>query len=260
MPGEDLRVYNRMGRHGERLIPGYRYLQTFEGLYPAYGTQLDFGYLGLGRLTFTNELWGSCNHDLDDDGHTDAEETLAWHDAFGHGRSWIEFKPAQHPQLGEIEIGGWDQFATRMPPAEIFIEEGFRNALFTLYHAECFAELEFVSATAKPAGDGLYRVQLCLKNRGVMATDTQKAVERREDEPVRVTVEGASIAACGMADEWFKDVSLQTGKQDVLRLSRIGPESLVYAELLVRANAGQTLKLHASHPRATRADVEVKLP
>ena len=99
------------------MIPGYRYLQTHDGLYEAHGTQIDFGYLGLGRFVFTNELWGRTGHDLNKDGHIDAEEARQWYDDFGKGRSYVEWKPFEHPTLGAIEIGGWDQFATRMPPA-----------------------------------------------------------------------------------------------------------------------------------------------
>ena len=64
----------------------------------------------------------------------------------------------------------------------------------------------------------------------------------------------------GTADERFTNVNLQRGKQDALRIARIGPEALTYAEILIRAKAGQMLKLTAAHPRATRADVEVELP
>src|SRR5690606_21912251 len=170
-----------LGERGERIIPGYRYLQTHDGLYQAFGTQIDFGYLGLGRFVFTNELWGRTGHEVDGTPGLGEEDIRDWHDEFGSGRSYIDWKPFNHPQLGEIEIGGWDQFATRMPPAELFIEEGFRNALFTLKHAESFAELEFVSASATSVGNGLYRLRIALKNRGVMPTDSAMAVQRKED-------------------------------------------------------------------------------
>jgi hypothetical protein len=256
---EDVAVYDRIGKRGEKMLPGYSYRQTFEGLYPAYGTQIDFGFLGLGRFSFTNELWGQCNHDLNDDGHTDSEETLAWYDEFGHGRSWIDFKPYKHPQLGDIEIGGWDQFASRMPPADLFIEEGFRNALFTLYHASCFAELAFVNPRAQSLGEGLYRLRFSLRNGGAMPTDSQKAVERREDESVRVAC-SLKILSCGMADERFARVALQKGRQDVLRAGRIGPDSEVHCEILMRGKQGEKITLSATHPRAVKASAEVTLP
>lgn len=258
-PREDVAVYDRLGKQGEKFLPNYSYRQTFEGLYPAYGTQIDFGYLGLGRFVFTNELWGGVNHDLDDDGRTDPEETLDWHDLFGHERSWIEFKPFNHPTLGEVEIGGWDQFATRVPPADLFIEEGFRNALFTLFHAASFAELAFEDPRAESLGGGLYRVRFTLRNNGAMPTDSAKAVERREDEPVRVACSLAPVS-CALGDENYHKVTLQKGKQDVLRAGRIPADAEVYGEILVRGKKGDKLTLTATHPRAMRATLELELP
>lgn len=258
-PREDIAVYDRLGKQGEKFLPNYKYTQTFEGLYPAYGTQIDFGYLGLGRFTFTNELWGGVNHDLNDDGKTDAEETLDWHDTFGHERSWIDFKPFKHPTLGEIEIGGWDQFATRIPPADLFMEEGYRNALFTLFHASCFAELAFDAPLAEDLGGGLYRVRFALRNQGVMPTDSAKAVERREDESVQVSA-SLPLLSCGLGDENYTRVALQKGRNDVLRAGRIAGVGVAYCEMLVRGKKGDKLALSATHPRAVKANAEMVLP
>ncbi len=252
VPAEDKRVFDRIGQRGERIIPGYRYLQTHDGLYAAFGTQIDFGYLGLGRFVFTNELWGSTGHEVDGLPGTSALDTRDWHDEFGLGRSYIEWKPFTHPTLGEIEIGGWDQFATRMPPAELFIEEGFRNALFTLKHAESFAELEFLDVNITDLGQGLKRVRITLKNRGDFPTDSLKAVERREDTPVQVTVTGGTIVSAGISDENWINTTLQTGRVSTLRVPRIREQSRVYAELIVKSTG--KLSLQATHPRALKAE------
>jgi len=260
VPREDVGVYDRIGERGERIIPGYRYLQTHDGLYQAFGTQIDFGYLGLGRFVFTNELWGDTHHEADGEPGEGPADTRDWHDEFGLGRSYIEWKPFNHPQLGEIEIGGWDQFATRMPPAELFIEEGFRNALFTLKHAESFAELEFSSVKASSAGAGLVRLRIALKNRGVMPTDSAMAAQRNEAADVRVSVSGGELVSAASADREFVNVRLQKGRHADLRIPRIRGESIEYAEVIVRAKAGAELKLTATHPRALKAEVTVKAP
>lgn len=259
-PREDVRVYDRIGQRGERIIPGYRYLQTHDGLYEAFGTQIDFGYLGLGRFVFTNELWGGTSHEVDGIPGDGPADTRDWHDEFGNGRAYIDWKPFKHPDLGEIEIGGWDQFATRMPPAELFIEEGFRNALFTLKHAESFAELEFVSVTAEQAGVGLVRLRLALKNTGVMPTDSMMAVQRKEDRPVEVSVQGGQLVMAGLSDETFTEVRLQKGRIEKLKIPRIASEQIQYAELIVKAAPGAELKLTAHHPRAVDAATSVKTP
>lgn len=259
VPREDVRVYDRIGERGERIIPGYRYLQTHDGLYQAFGTQIDFGYLGLGRFVFTNELWGGTSHEVDGIPGSSAEDTRDWYDEFGLGRSYIEWKPFDHPELGEIEIGGWDQFATRMPPAELFIEEGFRNALFTLKHAESFAELEFTKVEATSLGPNLVRLRLAVKNSGVMPTDSLMAVQRREDHPVEISCSG-DIVMCGVSDETYTNVSLQRGDTSYLRIKRIASEQQVFAELIVRIERGETISIHAYHPRSVDAAIAAKAP
>jgi hypothetical protein len=263
-PQEDIRVYDRIGQRGERIIPGYRYLQTHDGLYQAFGTQIDFGYLGMGRFVFTNELWGDDHHhESDGEPGESAADTRDWHDEFGLGRSYIDWKPFKHPTLGDIEIGGWDQFATRMAPAELFIEEGFRNALFTLKHAESFAELEFVSVTATSVGQGLVRLRIALKNRGVMPTDSAMAVQRKEDTPVRVSLglQGGQVVSAALADETFTQVKLQKGlRKNHLEIPRIRSEEIQYAELIVRPTAGPRITLYARHPRAVGASIQVEYP
>ncbi|MCA8911025.1 MAG: hypothetical protein KDB82_04935 [Planctomycetes bacterium] len=260
VPREDIRVYDQLGKRGERILPGYKYAQTHDDLYEAFGSQIDFGYLGLGRFVFTNELWGSTAEEFDGQPGTSPEDVRAWADEFGMGRAYHEWKPFKHPVLGDIEIGGWDQFATRMPPAELFIEEGFRNALFTLRHAESFAELEFVSADATDLGNGLVRVRLALKNKGVMPTDSGMAVQRHEDNPVEVTVEGGELLSAAIANENFSHTTLQKGKADKLRIPRIRSEDIQYAELIVKAKPGAKLALKAHHPRAVDAETEVQGP
>jgi hypothetical protein len=176
------------------------------------------------------------------------------------GRSYIEWKPFKHPTLGDIEIGGWDQFATRMPPAELFIEEGFRNAMFTLKHAESFAELEFVSVEAKLLQPGVVRLRIAVKNRGVMPTDSAMAVQRNEDDPVRVGLglKGGVVISAGLADETFTRVTLQKGlRKNYLEIPRISSEEIQYAEMIVRPGLGPRLHLHASHPRAVGASIEI---
>lgn len=262
VPAEDKKTFDILGRHGENFLPGYKYMQTHDELYAAYGTQIDFGYLGLGRFCFTNELWTPrMGADTNKNGKIDEEEKRRWYDDFGHGRSYHEWKKFDHPQLGEIEIGGYDQFTNRIAPAEMFIEEGFRNALFTIYHAEAFAELEINDVRVSAVDDDHFRINLAVRNKGVMPTDSKKAVQRKTDSPVNVSVSGAEIVMCGTSSDMFgKAVKLQKGRQDALRIARIAGRSSRYGEIIVRGKSGDKITLKARHLRAVKADIEVTLP
>src|SRR5690606_2029965 len=133
-----------------------------------------------------------------------------------------------------------------------------RNALFTLKHAESFAELEFVSVESSDIGGGLTRLRVALKNRGVMPTDSGMAVSRRVDTPVRVSVRGATLVSAGLSDETWTNVRLQRGRLDHLQIPRIRPEATEYAELIVRTRPGAALSIAATHPRAVNAEAPLK--
>ena len=56
-PRADVRVYDELGRQGERMLPYYRYLVIWSGLYTVHGGFIDWTNDGLGMLSFSNELW-----------------------------------------------------------------------------------------------------------------------------------------------------------------------------------------------------------
>ena len=58
-PRADIMVYDELGRNGERILPFYRYLVIWSGLYTVHGGFIDWTNDGLGILSFSNELWSN---------------------------------------------------------------------------------------------------------------------------------------------------------------------------------------------------------
>ena len=56
-PMEDVRFYDELGRNGERILPFYRYIVIWSGLYTVHGGFIDWTNDGLGIPSFSNELW-----------------------------------------------------------------------------------------------------------------------------------------------------------------------------------------------------------
>ena len=62
--------------------------------------------------------------DYDGDGNRDALEQLRFNDEVLGGRYFSPWTTYQHPELGEVEIGGWhSKFWGQNPPAEFLEEE-----------------------------------------------------------------------------------------------------------------------------------------
>jgi hypothetical protein len=56
-PRADVSVYDELGKQGERMLPYYRYIVIWSGLYTVHGGFIDWTNDGLGMLSFSNELW-----------------------------------------------------------------------------------------------------------------------------------------------------------------------------------------------------------
>lgn len=82
-------------------------------------------------------------------------------------KMWTAF---EHPQLGEVELGGIDYLRTvRNPPERLLAEECEKGWQMTARLMRALPSVE-VSAQANPMGDGLFEVVLTLENTGYLST------------------------------------------------------------------------------------------
>ncbi|MBM3789893.1 MAG: peptidase M14, partial [Acidobacteria bacterium] len=56
-PRADVQMYDELGRNGERILPFYRYIVIWSGLYTVHGGFIDYTNDTLGIISFSNELW-----------------------------------------------------------------------------------------------------------------------------------------------------------------------------------------------------------
>jgi hypothetical protein len=101
---EDSRIYDAIGKKGELLIPGYRYMIVYKDLYTAWGGELDWFYGGRGIYTFSNELFTSSMMFNKQNGGQ--EESYEFDKSLLFGDAIVEWKEYNHPQFGKIEVGG----------------------------------------------------------------------------------------------------------------------------------------------------------
>jgi hypothetical protein len=148
---------------------------------PLFGHGPDFGYWYYGSIWYGDELWSGGMHlDLNGDGRRDQLDALLWDEQFNEGRGFKPWTPFQHPQLGEVEIGGFHPkfFAQNGPPH--VLEEWARNqALFNLEMAFHLPELEWADTQVRRmAADGdsaTYEVTVSWRNTGRLPTALKQA-------------------------------------------------------------------------------------
>ena len=154
------------------------------------GTQ-DWAYEHLGMLFWTVEIW-SPNAEAGITGYpwidwyrehpvADDLKLLKWSDEQCDGQAYAPWRPFQHPQLGAVEIGGWDhQNYWRNPPPHLREREAARFPAWMTQLALSLPKLELLRTEVRALGPDTWRVRLAVANSGWLPCYISKrALERK---------------------------------------------------------------------------------
>jgi len=158
-------------------------------MHPGHGVFNDWGSKVFGVLAITTEMWKHPFSGI---------QELKWNDQILDGKGFVAWHPFQHPQLGPVELGGWDRWSTASPPPRLMEPELERNARWVLTFAARLPRVVLRRARATPVeGEaGLYDLDAAAANVGWMATATHQAAEvLKTARPVtaRLELSGASL-------------------------------------------------------------------
>ena len=99
---------------------------------------------------------------------------------------FIAWQPFKHPELGDVEIGGFRPYVYSNPPAVKIAELGKSHAEFVTYLSSVFPKVSIVSTTVKSLGAGLFRIKAEVENSGFLPTSTAQGVRSRSVKPTMV--------------------------------------------------------------------------
>ena len=144
---------------------------------PLFGHGPDFGYWYYGSIWYGDELWnGGRMKDYNEDGELDAYDSLTWNDTERDGKEFMEWTPFNHPQLGDVEIGGFNpKFASQNAPPDLLEEWASKQARFNLLLAKHLPQIEIVDTGVKKLDDGLFEVSVTFTNTGKLPTALEQA-------------------------------------------------------------------------------------
>ena len=236
----DIAVYDVIGKEGESMLPGYRYINVAFDLYEVRGGSIDWMHQSLGIFTFTNELFTPFNFFRKPEGggfFGGAEAQHAFNKKLLLGDGFSPWKEFQHPQLGRIEVGGMKKSWVRQPPSFLLEEECHRNMCFTLYHADEMPQARIQSIAVKPLANNLFEVTCIAENRKVTPTRSMADVERKisPSDTLSLKATGAKVIT-GMhaSDLLFREPQAQKRNPERLDISRIPGRGVVYARWIVQ--------------------------
>lgn len=278
LPAGDLRTYKYIGEEATK-ITGYPAISIFHDFRYDPKTVIkggsdDWLYDHLGVFAWTTEFWspireaGITDYKFIDwffDHSTEDEiKLLRWSDETLDGKGYLDWYPFDHPQLGKIELGGWNSlYCWSNVPPEFLEREIAPHSDFAILHALMSPKMEVHSLDLTKVGDGTFHIRLVLLNTGWLPTYvSEKAKERKvvRDIEVELTLpEGARIVG------GEKKVSAGQLEGRALKRNMLGWQQddsttdRTKVEWVVEAGGGGTLVIEARHQRAGTVRREVIL-
>lgn len=195
MPAEDLWTYQKIGDKGTELT-GYPNISVFHEFkyHPKQvitGVFDDWMYDHLGFFGWTVELWSPqrqagitdykyidwyrehpVEHDL---------MLMKWNDEVLDGQGYVDWYTFDHPQLGQIELGGWKYaYAWRNPPPHLLEKEIAPFPKWLIWHLLISPKLELIESSVEKIDGGAYRVRVVAANTGWLPSYISKMALQRK--------------------------------------------------------------------------------
>jgi len=102
--------------------------------------------------------------------------------------AWTKFK---HPDLGDVEIGGFKPYVAVNPPAAKIAELGKAHAEFAVYLSSLFPKIGIAKLEAVSHGGGIFRIKAEVENSGFLPTSLAHALTARAVKPTMVQLQVA---------------------------------------------------------------------
>lgn len=255
MDKADLEAYRLLGTLGAE-ITNYGHCSIYDGYLtdksmPLRGVYVDWIYNHRGVFCWTTELWSpqeaaGCEKRKYDGtrgvNNTKKQEeeslkVLAWNDEHKLD-AFIPWTSFQHPQLGEVEIGGWkSKYIMQNPPPQFLPELCETNMRFTNMQAKAMAFLAIRKLKVCKVSEGIYRISAGIVNGGFLTTaSTALAARERIAKPVEAVISGEGL-------------SMVQGKAKIV-LGHLPGRGEKKAEWLIQAPAGTEVTITANGERA----------
>ncbi len=272
---DDLWIYKKMKERGTQLT-GYRNVSTFHDFKYHHkevttGAFDDWLYDHFGAFTFTIELWDLPTEAgikdrkfIDwwrDHPHEEDLLILKWVEQNAPEGSYAEWQAFQHPQLGQIELGGWHNLYTwRNPPHTLMEAEAAKHYPYILSLGHLLPHIQVHTLNSTALGNGNYSLNLIVENTGFLPSYTsQQAKKRAIVRPLFVDLEVPEECRIVIGKRRTELGHLE-GRSNKLDVSTLGADSPMdnraRVEWTINAQTGTRILLHITSERAGKLTIE----
>ena len=244
----DRAVYDAIGKKGEEIVPGYKYMVVYRDLYTVYGGSLDWAAFGLGIFTFSNELWSA---ELMYRGAYQGDRAAMQYEfdkTMLHGDAFAPWTPYNHPQYGMIEIGGLKKNSPgRLHPGFLLEADAHRNAMFVIHHAYHTPLLHIASVTEKAMEGGYREITAEICNSRIMPTHSTFDIQNKIERPDWVSISGPQVVAgMVMVDPFLNQGVEQKSNPQRLAVANIPGNGKVFVRWIVKGNQNYTITVDSA--------------
>jgi murein tripeptide amidase MpaA len=278
LPAEDLWTYQKVGEKGTE-ITGYPNISIFHD-FKYHPKQVitggfDWTYDHLGMFMWAVEIWAPMReagiedykfidwfreHPVEDD-----FKILQWVDGIVDGGGYVDWYPFDHPELGEVELGGIDFMRVwRNPPVEYLEKEVSKFTSWLTWQALISPKLEIRDLATDRINADTFKIRLVLENRGWLPTYvTKKALEKQVVRGVicEIEIPESATLETGLPREEFGQLEGRAYKTASLAFSPLleSTTDRIKLEWVINAPKGGEVKLTARHDRAGTVRTTVNL-
>jgi len=177
-----------------------------------------------------------------------SEQKFLWYsDSVLGGKGFVVWKAFQHPELGEVEIGGEVPFARTVPPAAI-VDSLLKVQVPWIYElASHLPKLKFASHKVEDLGGGVFMITTWIRNESKLPYPIAMGKRNRTPVPAQLTLKGKNIEfLSGREYQPLSGIDAygQTRIEWMIRMDKPGPITLeinapnAYGDLLTINSGG----------------------
>ncbi len=226
-PPQDVAVYDYLGEQAERITPGYGYMISWKDLYVTYGDFVEWMVGCNGAYGWVIELFQPSSEAFksrkeetrispgEEDEETPFSESNAFErermkfsDHLAMGELYKPWAPYKHPTYGDIEIGGWVKFSSRLSAPFMLKDLVHRNAMVIIFSAKNTPEVSLEVFEVKSIGRNLYRVRTRLANAKAIPTMSYYAQKKKlyPKDMLTVSGKGIKVVAGGTLNDVYRNL------------------------------------------------------
>ncbi len=99
---------------------------------------------------------------------------------------FVDWKTFNHPDLGEVEIGGFTPYEINNPPASKIAKLGEAHGKFAVWLSSLYAKVKVAKTEIINHGGGVFRIKAEVENTGFLPTSLKHGVDSRSVSPTMV--------------------------------------------------------------------------